>query len=99
MMSIAFTASLLGALAAVPAAAAPPPADSVSPETLSRIERYFQKEVQQAGFPGASLAVVEGDQVVLSSAVGVRDIDTREPVTPDTVFCIGSVTKSRLFAA
>ena len=44
--------------------------------------------------PGVGLAIVENGEIVYTKGYGVRDVATRAPVTPDTAFPIGSVTKS-----
>jgi len=44
--------------------------------------------------PGAVLAIVRDDRVIYMQAVGVRDIEHNLPVTPDTLFPIGSCTKA-----
>jgi len=41
-----------------------------------------------------AIAVVENDEVVLAQGFGVSDIDTEAPVTPETIFPIGSSTKA-----
>jgi YD repeat-containing protein len=38
--------------------------------------------------------VVQGDKVILLKGYGYRDMEKRLPVTPDTLFGIGSITKS-----
>ncbi|MGH9840130.1 MAG: serine hydrolase domain-containing protein, partial [Blastocatellia bacterium] len=49
--------------------------------------------------PGASVVVVRGDEVVYLKGFGLRDVTTKQPVTPDTVFAIGSTTKAFTTAA
>ncbi|WP_044591742.1 serine hydrolase [Bradyrhizobium sp. LTSPM299] len=44
--------------------------------------------------PGAALAVVQDDKVVLARAYGQRDVEADLPVTPATQFAICSITKS-----
>jgi CubicO group peptidase (beta-lactamase class C family) len=44
--------------------------------------------------PGVGLAVVQNGQVAYTKGYGVRDVTTGAPVTPNTQFAIGSVTKS-----
>ncbi len=46
------------------------------------------------GVPGAAVALVEGERVVAARGLGVRDLASGAPVTPETRFRIGSVTKS-----
>ncbi|MBS1788139.1 MAG: serine hydrolase [Acidobacteria bacterium] len=49
--------------------------------------------------PGAAIVVVKGDQIIFIKGYGVRDLKTKESVTPDTVFAIGSTTKAFTTAA
>jgi CubicO group peptidase (beta-lactamase class C family) len=44
--------------------------------------------------PGASVAVVHGEEVLYLKGFGVRELGKEEPVTPDTLFAIGSTTKA-----
>lgn len=43
--------------------------------------------------PGIAIAVVHGDAVIFAEGFGVRNIETGEPVDPDTVFQLASVSK------
>ncbi|MBN1318598.1 MAG: serine hydrolase [Anaerolineales bacterium] len=52
------------------------------------------KTMAEWNIPGMALAVVRDDQVLLSRGYGVREIGSDKPVTADTVFGIGSLTKS-----
>jgi CubicO group peptidase (beta-lactamase class C family) len=44
--------------------------------------------------PGLAAAVVRDDQVIYLNGIGVRRLGSDEPVTPDTLFGIGSCTKA-----
>lgn len=44
--------------------------------------------------PGSAVVVVRGDEVVYLKGFGVKDVTTKQPVTPDTIFAIGSTTKA-----
>jgi CubicO group peptidase (beta-lactamase class C family) len=44
--------------------------------------------------PGAGVAIVKDDRVVYLKGHGVRELGGSEPVTPDSLFCIGSLTKA-----
>ncbi|HPS80050.1 MAG TPA: serine hydrolase, partial [Thermoanaerobaculaceae bacterium] len=46
------------------------------------------------GVPGLAIAVVSPSRVIMARGFGWRDVEERLPVTPDTVFPIGSATKS-----
>jgi CubicO group peptidase (beta-lactamase class C family) len=45
------------------------------------------------GVPGMSMAVVDDGKLVWARAYGLRDRETRAPVTPDTLFQAASVSK------
>jgi CubicO group peptidase (beta-lactamase class C family) len=44
--------------------------------------------------PGLALAVVDNGKVALARGYGYRDVAGQKPVTPQTLFAIGSITKS-----
>jgi len=44
--------------------------------------------------PGIAVAIVHGGEMVYAKGSGLRDIDSKLPVTPDTLFAIGSSTKA-----
>lgn len=44
--------------------------------------------------PGLSVAVIENYRVAWARAYGVRDLETKEPVTTETLFQAGSISKS-----
>ncbi len=49
----------------------------------------------QAGHvPGLALAAVQDGEIVYARGFGVASVETGQPVTPDTLFRIGSITKS-----
>jgi D-alanyl-D-alanine carboxypeptidase len=44
--------------------------------------------------PGVAIAVVHGDELVWARGFGLADVAARRPVTPETVFRLGSITKT-----
>ncbi|MGZ5477665.1 MAG: serine hydrolase [Thermoanaerobaculia bacterium] len=44
--------------------------------------------------PGMSVAIVQNDKVVFLKGYGVRELGKTDPITPDTLFQIGSTTKA-----
>jgi CubicO group peptidase (beta-lactamase class C family) len=75
-------------------ATAPPSAD-VSPAALDSVEAVVEREVLRDGFPGAALAVGEGDRTLLEAGIG-RTAWSRlsAPVDADgTVYDLASLTK------
>ncbi len=86
---------LLVCALAAPVAAAPP--QQVAPDLaakLAAVEKAVDAKRQELGIPGVSLAIVKDDKVIFMKGLGLRDIDRKKPVTPDTLFAIGSSTKA-----
>ncbi|HEX2619638.1 MAG TPA: serine hydrolase domain-containing protein [Phototrophicaceae bacterium] len=70
----------------------------VTPEAFNRLmgadlEAYVNQAIEEFGIPGAAVAVVQNGVVVYAGGFGVRELDG-EPVDDDTLFMIGSQTKS-----
>jgi CubicO group peptidase (beta-lactamase class C family) len=66
---------------------------------LSVLDALIEKEMKAARVPGVAVAVVRDDQVIFSKTYGYRDLERKLPVTQDTVFRIGSITKSMTAAS
>lgn len=80
-------------LAARPGAASPNEAAVEAADPATRIERIVDRQVRWLGHPGMAVAVVQGDAVVFRKGYGLRNNRRADPVTPETVFRIGSITK------
>lgn len=65
----------------------------------SSLDQYIKSSMKDWKVPGASVAIVRDGSVVYMKGFGVRDIHTKQPVTPDTLFDIGSCTKAFTSAA
>jgi CubicO group peptidase (beta-lactamase class C family) len=72
-------------------AAGPASAQGVDDKAVDAIMREGLKAWQ---VPGAALAIVKDNKVIYLKAYGVKDLDSKEPVTPDTLFPIASCTKA-----
>lgn len=53
----------------------------------------LKRAIRKYNVPGASIAILKNDRLMTTAVAGVTNLDTRVPVTPDTVFQIGSITK------
>ena len=60
------------------------------------VDRLIEAEMARAHIPGVSLAVVRGGRVIKARGYGMADLEHSIPVTPETVFKIGSVSKQFL---
>jgi CubicO group peptidase (beta-lactamase class C family) len=64
-----------------------------STEGLARVRQYLQDEVSTGRIPGAVLLIQQHGQPVLLESVGVRDIESKRPMTSDTIFRLYSMSK------
>jgi D-alanyl-D-alanine carboxypeptidase len=63
------------------------------------IDDIVRAEMARQKLPGLAVAVVRDGAVVKVQGYGVADVQRRVPVTPDTVFKIGSVSKPLIATA
>jgi len=93
-MAAAF-ASLTAAACTPEPGSSPSPASSPALGVLADSLDPFVRGLVDEGFmPGVAIAVVTRDGPSYLRGFGVRDVRTREPVTPQTGFYIASSTKS-----
>ncbi len=62
-------------------------------ETLSIIQDIVEARMAVNQIPGFALAVVQDGETVYSEGFGVTDMDSEQPVTPETVFLLASTSK------
>ena len=62
-------------------------------DRLRSLDRFAEAAMAEYRIPGLALAVVEGEKTVYAKGYGIADPGGR-PVTPQTPFYLGSVTKS-----
>ncbi|HEX7815130.1 serine hydrolase domain-containing protein [Dyella sp.] len=63
-------------------------------ETLTSYKEWLNKLEQRNAVAGLATAVVIDDKVVFEQSIGYADAATKEPVTPDTVFRLASLSKA-----
>ena len=101
--SLAMTSTRIGALTAAilvmagcgpsapaqadPVAAAPPAAK------LERLTEFFQDEVATGKLHVVIVLIQQHGRPVYLKCFGVRDVTTKRPMTPDTIFALHSMTK------
>jgi len=61
---------------------------------LGDFDDFVNQALRDWKVPGVAVAVVQGDKVILLKGYGYRDMEKQLPVTPRTLFAIGSITKS-----
>ncbi len=67
--------------------------DNVS-AIIPLFDTYAEQTFERSGVPGMAIAIVKNDSVVYQRCFGVKNITTKDPVTPDTRFQIASISKS-----
>ena len=75
------------------AAQQPAAADEVSARLASLAEDLEEERVKHH-VPGMAVAIVDDGELIYAAGFGVTDLDEKTPVTPETVFAIGSTTKA-----
>ena len=73
--------------------AQPLPSDRVK-ETLVSYQQWLDRLDQRNAVAGLATAVVVDDKVVFEDTIGYANAATREPVTPETVFRLASLSKA-----
>ncbi|MEA2863055.1 MAG: hypothetical protein QOC84_1011 [Bradyrhizobium sp.] len=87
-------ALLLSASGSSANAEAPPrTASSFSPEKLARIGDYIRNEIATGKIPGAILLIQQHGDPVYFETFGVRSVESRHPMTADTIFRLYSMSK------
>ena len=61
---------------------------------LAGIDAELQKVLETWKTPGFAVAVVEKNKIVYAKGFGYRDYENKIPVTPNTLFAIGSCSKA-----
>jgi CubicO group peptidase (beta-lactamase class C family) len=77
-------------LASVAHAADAPPAP---PQDLASLQQQLDKLRADAGVPGAGVALFDRSGVTWAGGLGQADVAQKRPVTADTLFRAGSITK------
>ena len=70
-----------------------PAADTPSPAGLQRLSEFFDNEVATGKLAGAIVLIQQHGRPVYLKCFGVRDVATKRPMTPDTIFALHSMTK------
>jgi CubicO group peptidase (beta-lactamase class C family) len=66
---------------------------SFSPAKLERVGDYLRNEIATGKIPGAILLIQQHGRPVYFESFGLRGIETRQPMTADTIFRLYSMSK------
>src|SRR5580658_7822827 len=81
---------LCGAVCVAQHSTAPVPMNAATEAVLAK---DIPALMEKAGVPGLSIAVIRGGKTVWVESFGVRNQETKKPVTDDTLFNVGSLSK------
>lgn len=57
------------------------------------LDSYFQGQFP-SDEPGGAVLVAQGDSILFEKGYGLSDLKTKEPITPQTLFNLGSISKT-----
>lgn len=80
-------------LAAASLPTAKPEDVGMSSERLTRIDQMLERRIQAGEMAGAVAIVARKGKITHLTAKGVMDLESKQPVTPETMFRVASMTK------
>lgn len=71
-----------------------PTSPPAAPKTTAELRAQIEKVLKSTHTPGVGVAIVRRNGPEWIAGIGLADVEAKKPVTPDTLFRIGSVSKS-----
>ncbi len=69
------------------------PKETPRQKLVRELDTYFQKQFP-ANEPGGAVLIAKGDSIIFSKGYGLADLNSKEPITPKTLFNLGSISKT-----
>ena len=88
--AVLFAAALAASSVGAPAHGTEPTLEA----RLAKLTEDLETQRQELHIPGMAMAVVQGDELIYSHGFGSANLENSTPVTPETLFAIGSSTKA-----
>jgi CubicO group peptidase (beta-lactamase class C family) len=60
---------------------------------IPQLEQRILEGMDAARVPGLAIAVIQGDEIIYKRGFGVTSVETMQPITPETLFRVGSISK------
>jgi CubicO group peptidase (beta-lactamase class C family) len=70
------------------------PASATDGVNVCDVDALMLRLMSKYNVPGLALALIKDHRIVMEKGYGFRDLETRAPVTTETLFNIGSISKS-----
>jgi CubicO group peptidase (beta-lactamase class C family) len=86
--------SLVSLLAVVLVSCSTAPQKPVANTLTAKLDSYLTETVDRVSIPGLTVAITRNDSVIYTKALGYRNMDTKEPLTPRNIFHWASVSKT-----
>src|SRR5689334_8286724 len=67
--------------------------DEEDPSNSGKVDDLVQAAMNREHVPGLALAVVKDGKILKAQAYGLADLDSKTPITTNTVFRIASISK------
>src|SRR5689334_14665906 len=64
------------------------------PQTLEELQKRISSELEKSRTPGAGIALVSKGELLWCGGFGSADLASKRPITCDTEFRVGSISKS-----
>ncbi len=62
--------------------------------SFSSIDKLVRRTIERWRVPGVAVAIIKDGKLAFAKGYGYRDLERKLPVTPETLFAIGSCTKA-----
>jgi CubicO group peptidase (beta-lactamase class C family) len=69
------------------------PPKPAEPKTVEDLQKAIQAILTRTHVPGAGVALVDREHIIWAGGIGKADVAANKPVTADTVFRVGSISK------
>jgi CubicO group peptidase (beta-lactamase class C family) len=92
-VSITMVALICATIAAADLPTATPESVGMSSSRLARLDAALQADIASGKLPGIVVAVARRGKVVYQKALGVENLNTRQPMRADAMFRLYSMTK------
>ena len=63
-------------------------------KALAGFDEIVERGLKELNVPGAAVAIVKDDEIILAKGYGFRDVENKIPMTADTLLAIGSASKA-----
>lgn len=93
-LTVLLAISPLSGMATVPQETEPAAPDKTAQAKLEGLDEFIAELMEAWKVPGLAIAIVQDGKVIHLKGYGYRDVENQLPVTPQTLFAIGSITKS-----